>query len=124
MRGLHGETATKLVAIAAGEAFGAYLDARPGSPTYGTVVTLELRVGIQVLVPAGVCNGFQALGADGCQYVYCFDAEWQPRMPGVAVTPLDPALAIPWPIAVDNADPAQISAKDAAAPAFAELGAS
>ena len=35
VRGLHGEAMTKLVACVAGEAFGAYLDARPGSPTFG-----------------------------------------------------------------------------------------
>ena len=47
----------------------------------------------EVLVPAGVCNGFQAL-ADATQYLYCFDAEWVPGMSGVAVHPLDPALGI------------------------------
>ena len=115
LRGLHGEAATKLVGVAAGEAFGAYVDARPGSPSYGRVVTVELTVGVQVLVPAGVCNGFQAVSAGGCQYLYCFDTEWTPNMSGVAVNPLDPALAIRWPLSP------QLSAKDATAPMFAEL---
>jgi dTDP-4-dehydrorhamnose 3,5-epimerase len=44
-------------------------------------------------------------------------------MPGVAVTPLDPALGIDWPLPIDPAEPAQISAKDAWAPRFAELSA-
>jgi dTDP-4-dehydrorhamnose 3,5-epimerase-like enzyme len=39
-------------------------------------------------------------------------------MPGVAVSPLDPALAIRWPIPLDPADPGSISAKDAQAPPF------
>ena len=121
LRGLHGEAMTKLVGVAAGEAFGAYLDARPGSPSYGTVVTSPLTVGVQMLVPPGVCNGFQAVTPDGCQYLYCFDAEWVPGMPGVAVNPLDPALGIGWPIDPDPADPALISAKDSAAPMFADL---
>lgn len=121
LRGLHGEAADKLVGIAAGTAFGAWLDARPGSPTRGAVVTAELAVGIQMFVPAGVCNGFQAISEDGCQYLYCFGTEWLPGMPGVGVTPLDPDLAIPWPIAPDLSDPAMISAKDAAAPRFADL---
>ena len=121
VRGLHGEAMTKLVGVAAGTAFGAYLDARPASPTCGTVLTVELTVGVQVLVPPGVCNGFQATSTGGCQYLYCFDQEWQPGMAGVAVTPLDPGLAIPWPIPPDPADPAMLSAKDAAAPRFAEL---
>ena len=117
VRGLHGEAMTKLVGVASGEAFGAYVDTRRASPTYGAVVTLELTVGVQALVPAGVCNGFQAVSADGCQYLYCFDSEWAPGMAGVAVNPLDPALAITWPLLP------QLSTKDASAPLFAELDA-
>src|SRR4051812_4366444 len=37
VRGLHAESTHKLVAIAAGEAFGAYVDLRVGSPTRGRV---------------------------------------------------------------------------------------
>jgi dTDP-4-dehydrorhamnose 3,5-epimerase len=121
VRGLHGESMTKLVGVAAGSAYGVYLDARKDSATFGTVVELPLDVGIQVLVPPGVCNGFQALGEPGCQYLYCFDAEWQPGMAGVAVRPTDPALAIDWPLPVDPDDPASISAKDAGAALFADL---
>lgn len=121
IRGLHGEAMTKLVGVAHGEAFGAYVDTRTDSPSRGQVVTVLLSPGTQVLVPAGVCNGFQATSDPGCQYLYCFDAEWVAGMAGTAVNPLDPALGIEWPIAVDRADPAQISAKDAAAPLFAEL---
>jgi dTDP-4-dehydrorhamnose 3,5-epimerase len=120
LRGLHGEDMTKLVGVVAGAAFGAYVDARPSSRTRGKVVTVELEVGTQVLVPAGVCNGFQAL-AEGTQYLYCFDAEWVPGMAGVAVHPLDPALGIAWPIAVDPDDRSQLSAKDAAQPTLAEV---
>jgi dTDP-4-dehydrorhamnose 3,5-epimerase len=118
VRGLHGEAMTKLVACVAGEAFGAYLDARPGSPTFGVVETVALRPGVQVLVPPGVCNGFQALSDPSCQYLYCFTAEWVPGMAGTAYTPLDPGLAIPWPLPIDPNDRAQISAKDVAAPEF------
>jgi dTDP-4-dehydrorhamnose 3,5-epimerase len=116
LRGLHGEAMHKLVAIAAGEAFGAYVDARTDSPTYQAVVTLRLVPGQQVLVPQGVCNGFQSVGEVPTQYLYCFDAEWQPGMAGVAVNPLDPALGIAWPVPVDVDDPGQISVKDAGAP--------
>ena len=42
-------------------------------------------------------------------------------MAGIAVTPLDPDLAIAWPIAPDVADPASVSTKDAIAPRFADL---
>ena len=78
MRGLHGEAMTKLVGCVAGEAYGAYLDARPDSASYGKVVTVELRPGTQVLVPAGVCNGFQSVSEQGTQYLYCFTEEWRP----------------------------------------------
>ncbi|HEX3958176.1 MAG TPA: hypothetical protein VHZ03_16320 [Trebonia sp.] len=48
--------------------------------------------------------------------IYCFDQEWRPGMAGVSVNPLDPAAAIAWPLPIDPANPAQISAKDASAP--------
>ena len=121
IRGLHGEDMTKLVGLAAGAGFGAYLDVRPASASFGALVTLDLEPGTQVLVPSGVCNGFQAC-SDDCLYLYCFDSEWEPAMPGVAVNPLDPDLAIAWPIAIDPADRSLISEKDATLPTFAELG--
>lgn len=121
IRGLHGESMHKLVSVAAGEVFGAYVDARPGSPSFGTVVTAALRPGIQMLVPPGVCNGFQSVSPGLSQYVYCFDREWEPDMPGVAVHPLDPGLAIRWPIAIDPDDRSLLSAKDASLPLFSSL---
>jgi len=121
IRGLHGELATKLVAVAHGEVFGAYVDTRPGSPTAGKVETVHIGPGVQVLVPKGVCNGFQSLGDGPTQYVYLFSQEWRPGMPGVAVNPLDPALGIDWPVPVQGGDLAQVSAKDRAAPTLAEV---
>jgi dTDP-4-dehydrorhamnose 3,5-epimerase len=122
IRGLHGEDMIKLVAVVEGEAFGAYVDTRSDSATYGTVVTVALSKGTQVLVPAGVCNGFQSVSPGVTQYLYCFTSEWVPGMAGVAVHPLDPALGIVWPLPVDVDDPSQLSAKDAAQPMFADLG--
>ena len=121
VRGLHGEATHKLVGIVEGEAFGAYVDIRPSSPTAGKVVTLDLVKGRQVLVPSGVCNGFQSVSDGPTQYLYCFDAEWRPGMSGGAVDPLDPGLAIPWPIPVDPSDRSLISAKDAALPPLPPL---
>lgn len=118
VRGMHAEAMTKLLTVACGEAFGAYVDLRPASPTFATVITVGLRAGVQVLVPAGVANGFQAL-TDGCQYVYCFDAEWQPGMAGDSCSPL--GLGFDWPIPIDADDPTQLSAKDAAAPPLDEV---
>jgi dTDP-4-dehydrorhamnose 3,5-epimerase len=118
LRGLHAEDMHKLVAVVSGEAFGAYVDLRRGSATYGEVVTVTLVPGMQVLVPKGVANGFQATGDGVTQYLYCFDQEWVPGMAGAACNPLDPALGIDWPLPIDPDDRAQISEKDLNAPVF------
>lgn len=122
IRGLHGEQMTKLVGAASGEAFGAYVDARQSSSTFGAIETVRLVPGLQVLVPEGVLNGFQSVSNGGCQYLYCFDREWSPDIPGVGANALDPALEIEWPLDIDPEDRSLISAKDAALPPFAEIG--
>ncbi|MEX2293823.1 MAG: dTDP-4-dehydrorhamnose 3,5-epimerase [Acidimicrobiales bacterium] len=119
VRGLHAEDMNKLVAVVAGAAFGVYLDMRPESPTHGGVETAELVPGVQVFVPRGVANGFQAVAPGVTQYLYVFDKEWQPGMGGRACSPLDPGLGIQWPLAIDDEDRAQISLKDRDAPMFA-----
>ena len=121
IRGLHGEAMTKLVGVVSGEAFGAYVDARRQSPTFGTLQVVELTVGTQVLVPEGVLNGFQSVSQDGCEYLYGFDTEWTANMAGVGANALDPALGIAWPIEVDPDDRSLLSAKDAALPTFSAL---
>jgi dTDP-4-dehydrorhamnose 3,5-epimerase len=118
IRGLHGEDMVKLVGIAHGEAFGAYVDARDESPTRGNTVTVRLTQGTQVLVPAGVCNGFQSVSPGVTQYLYCFTSEWKVGMAGMTANALDPGLEINWPMPVDVADPAQLSAKDRDLPHF------
>jgi dTDP-4-dehydrorhamnose 3,5-epimerase len=120
IRGMHGEQMHKLVAVGSGLAHGAYVDARSSSPTAGVVHEVELRPGTQVLVPPGVCNGFQSC-SEPMQYVYCFDREWQPGMDGVAITPLDPALGIAWPEPFDPDDPTMVSVKDRSAPTAAAV---
>ncbi len=121
IRGMHGEAMVKLVSCVAGRAFGGYLDARPESASYGKVVTVELAPGTQVLVPAGVCNGFQSTSESGSQYLYCFTEEWRPGMAGTAFSPLDDGLGISWPVSIDPTDPSRISVKDATAAKFSEL---
>lgn len=120
LRGIHAESMHKLVGIAAGEGFGAWVDLRSG-PGFGRVVTERLVPGVQVLVPPGVGNAFQAV--TDCEYLYCFDREWEPGMSGACVHPLDPELGIAWPLPTDALDPAQLSAKDAAQPTLAQLAA-
>ncbi len=120
VRGLHAEAMSKVVTVAAGAAYGVYVDLRADSPTVGAVVTVDLVPGTQVLVPNGVGNGFQAL-EDGTQYLYGFSIEWAPGMPGQAVTPLDPALGLTWPIPVDVDDRTVLSVKDRDAPLLADV---
>lgn len=120
IRGLHAESMQKLVAIVYGEAFGVYVDVRSDSPTKGNIVTVKLTKGVQVIVPKGVCNGFQSLSEGTSQYLYCFDTEWVAGMKGYSVAPLDPDLGIQWPIPVKIDDTHLISRKDASAPSFKE----
>ena len=86
-----------------------------------TVETVAPRPGHPGARAARVGNGFQAL-IDGTQYAYCFDREWQPGMAGVGLQRRStPRSASSWPLPIDPDDRAQISAKDVAAPPFAEL---
>ena len=119
VRGLHGEAMSKLVTVAYGSVFGAYVDTRPDSKTFGAVQTVHITLGVQVFVPQGVCNGFQAL--EDTEYLYFFDNEWVPGMPGTALCPLDPELDIKWPIPIETSDFNQISEKDSKAPTLKEL---
>jgi len=123
VRGMHAEWMTKLTTVAAGEAFGVYVDLRADSATAGEVDTVTLRPGVEVLVPPGVANGFQSL-SNPSAYLYCFDQEWYPGMPGVACTPLDPAIFPHWPMHFEHDDPAFLSAKDRMAPTLDAVRAS
>lgn len=110
----------KLVTVATGSVFGVYVDTRPDSKTFGAVETVHITPGIQVFVPQGVCNGFQAL-EEGTEYLYFFDNEWAPGMSGTALTPLDSELGIEWPIPIEKDNREQLSEKDAKAPTLREL---
>jgi dTDP-4-dehydrorhamnose 3,5-epimerase len=114
IRGMHAEDMDKLLTLAYGRALGVYVDLRDDSPTRGQVETRDLEPGVQVFLPRGVANGFQALTSE-VEYLYCFDREWQPGMPGKAVTPLDPALGVAW------HEPMIVSDKDRNAPTLAEV---
>ncbi|MDY4668475.1 MAG: dTDP-4-dehydrorhamnose 3,5-epimerase, partial [Oliverpabstia sp.] len=120
VRGLHGEAMSKLVTVALGSVFGVYVDTRPESKTFGAVETVHITPGVQVFVPQGVCNGFQAL-EEHTEYLYFFDNEWIAGMEGTALTPLDPELGIEWPIPIEPGNLEQISEKDAKAPTLQEI---
>lgn len=121
IRGLHGEPMTKLIGLASGDALGVYCDARRDSRSFGQVLTVRLVPGVTILVPKGVCNGFQAIGKGPVIYVYAFDAEWEPGRAGTALNPLDPELGVTWPIPANSDDRQKLSIKDASLPTFAQL---
>ncbi len=61
-RGLHAEPWDKMISLAHGRIFGAWVDLRPGAG-FGTVFTHEMGPETAVFVPRGVANGYQALAA-------------------------------------------------------------
>jgi len=115
-RGFHAEPWDKLVTVATGSAFAAWVDLRAGA-TYGVTVQLELAPGLAVFVPRGVANGYQVL-ADGTAYTYLVNDHWRAGVAYPAVSLEDPALAIPWPVPLAEAE---VSARDRANPRLAEL---
>ncbi len=74
----------------------------------GVEVGPFLQINLTETVP-GAIRGLHS------QYVYCFDAEWAPVMPGAAVNPLDPELGIRWPV---QPDPSLVSVKDRSLPSL------
>jgi dTDP-4-dehydrorhamnose 3,5-epimerase len=92
------------------------VDVRVGSPTFGTheAVELDARSCRAVYLAEGLGHAFMALEDDTVMAYLCST----PYTPGAehGISPLDPALALPWP-----AGPAPLlSGKDAAAPTLAE----
>lgn len=102
-RGLHGEPWDKLVSVATGRVFGAWVDLREGQ-SFGRVVTLTMGPETAVFVPAGVANAYQVL-EPGTTYSYLVNEHWsaasKDRYSFVSVA--DPALAIEWPIGLEEA---------------------
>lgn len=110
-RGIHTEPWDKLVSVATGRVFGAWVDMREGA-TYGTTFTLEIDPGVAVFVPRGVGNSYQSL-EDATAYSYLVNDHWRPGTAYPALNLADPTAAIAWPIPLDEA---HISEKDLANP--------
>ncbi len=106
-RGLHAEPWDKYVSVASGSVFGAWCDLREGSATYGKVFCTIITPDIAVFVPRGVANGFQAL--EPTAYTYLVNDHWSPTAEYSFVNLADPALAIEWPIPLDECE---LSEKD------------
>ena len=103
-RGIHAEPWDKFISVARGSVFGAWVDLREGSATYGKVFTCTLDPSRAIYVPRGVGNSFQAL-EDGTAYTYLVDAHWSLELKRTYtfVNLADPELAIQWPIPLAEA---------------------
>ena len=103
-RGIHAEPWDKFISVARGSVFGAWVDLREGSTTYGKVFTCTLDPSKAIYVPRGVGNSFQAL-EDGTAYTYLVDAHWSLELKKTYtfVNLADPELAIEWPIPLGEA---------------------
>ncbi|WP_168582225.1 sugar nucleotide-binding protein [Gephyromycinifex aptenodytis] len=102
-RGIHAEPWDKLVSVATGRVFAAWVDLRAGA-THGRVVTLTLGPETAVFVPRGVGNAYQTLEA-GTAYSYLVNDHWSPEAKEryTFVQLADPALGIDWPIPLTEA---------------------
>lgn len=117
-RGLHAEPWDKLISLAHGRIFGAWVDLRPGAG-FGTSFSLELGPETAVFVPRGVANGYQALEPD-TTYSYLVNDHWTPaaRASYTYLNLADDTVAIPWPIPLEQAI---ISAADLGHPRLADV---
>ena len=104
-RGIHAEPWNKWISVATGSVFGAWVDLRQGSETFGKVFTATLDPGMAIYVPRGVGNSFQAL-EDGTSYSYLVDAHWSAELKKTYtfVNLADPDLAIEWPIPLEQCE--------------------
>ncbi|MDD2925665.1 dTDP-4-dehydrorhamnose 3,5-epimerase family protein [Rhodoferax sp.] len=113
VRGLHYQRApqpdAKLVSCLRGEVWDVAVDLRAGSPTFlhWQAERLSAANGYALLIPQGFAHGFQAL-SDDTELLYCHAAAYNSAL-DAGLNPLDPRLAIDWPLPV-----ALLSARDAA----------
>ncbi|MGY1711360.1 dTDP-4-dehydrorhamnose 3,5-epimerase family protein [Geodermatophilus sp. SYSU D00758] len=119
LRGMHGRAGAgeaKLVRCARGAVLDVLVDARPGSPTFGSSASFRLDdvEGRHLYVPPGFLHGFQVLTAEA-DVCYRIDREHDPAE-DVAVRYDDPDLGISWPLPVSA-----ISPRDAAAGSWGDL---
>ncbi len=103
-RGVHAEPWDKWISVATGRIFGAWVDLREGSATYGAIYCCEVDPSRAVFTPRGVGNSFQAL-EDGTAYTYLVNAHWSAELKKTYtfVNLADPALGIEWPIPLEQA---------------------
>jgi dTDP-4-dehydrorhamnose 3,5-epimerase len=121
VRGMHFQPGmAKLVRCAHGAVLDVLVDLRRGSPTFGQWEGFELSDSnhLQLYCPDGFAHGFCVL-SDEADVVYKTSAYYAPELErGFAYD--DPEVGIEWPGGFELSP----SARDAAAPALAEIAAS
>ncbi|MCB8818944.1 dTDP-4-dehydrorhamnose 3,5-epimerase [Microvirga rosea] len=122
VRGLHFQLPpfgqAKLVRVGRGRILDVVVDLRRGSSTFGKHVAVELSAAnrLQIFVPVGFAHGFCTLEPD-TEVHYKVSAPYSPAHDrGLAWD--DPALAIAWPVAAEQAI---LSDKDTRHPRLADL---
>jgi len=118
IRGIHAEPWDKLVSLASGRIFGAWVDLRTGDG-FGRCFTVEMGPDIAVFVPRGVGNAYQTLTGQTA-YSYLVNDHWKPaaRESYIFVNLADETLAINWPIPLEQAE---LSDADKAHPRLADV---
>ena len=121
LRGLHyqePEPQGKLIRVVAGAVFDVAADIRPGSPTFGRWVGVELSAENrrQLWVPEGMAHGFLVL-SETAEVLYKATAFYAPGCEKCLRWD-DPTLAIQWPLT----GPPVLSPRDAAASLLARPG--
>jgi dTDP-4-dehydrorhamnose 3,5-epimerase len=121
LRGLHFQNPPhaqgKLVRVVRGAAWDVAVDIRPGSPTRGQWVGVELTAenNRQLWIPEGLAHGFLAL-EDDTHFLYKTTDVYAKDCEG-AILWNDSTLAIAWPLERVGGEPV-VAGKDAAAPRF------
>ena len=122
VRGLHfqkGEHAqAKLVRVISGRVLDVAVDLRPGSPTYGRHVAVELsgENHLQLFIPRGFAHGFSVLSEEAV-FQYKCDSFYCPSSEG-AVAWNDPDIGIDWKLPPEDV---VLSAKDSHHPFLKDL---
>ena len=120
LRGLHFALVppgqAKYIYCPAGRVLDVVVDVRVDSPTFGVhdSVLLDSEQPRAVYLAEGLGHAFLAL-ADGSSVTYLVSSGYDPARE-FAVSPLDPALDLPWPADVEL----ELSEKDRAAPTLEE----
>ena len=118
LRGLHFQRAPhaqgKLVRVVRGAVYDVAVDIRPGSPTFGQWVGVELseRNNRMLWIPEGFAHGFLVL-SEHAEVLYKTTDYWAPQHER-CISWDDARLAIAWPLQA----PPVVSAKDAQGASF------